>query len=276
MSEADSAAVASFEAKWSQAYPEFGLALRFAHGETRAAQGAFSCLVFEIEHAAFGIREAQPAAIKLQWWAEEFSRVAKGEARHPLTQALAARAALGSVPLSLWQQVIVGALAQRDVEPAPDAATLIAGIARLHEPLGAIDAMLFGTNAETVSGALAIVRALRETAALPDALRDGKLPLPLDLLARHRLARGDLAAASAARAEALREWLATLARELSETAPSPASLGVVFAAIAAADARRAREASRADDPLAALRTGFARLSFPVLWSAWRAARRSRT
>ncbi|HJT98465.1 MAG TPA: hypothetical protein VJ696_09140, partial [Rhodanobacteraceae bacterium] len=67
-----------------------------------------------------------------------------------------------------------------------------------------------------------------------------------------------------------------LARELSETAPSPASLGVVFAAIAAADARRAREASRADDPLAALRTGFARLSFPVLWSAWRAARRSRT
>ena len=47
--------LASFEAKWTQAYPEFALALRFVRGAQRDAQSAFACLVFEIEHAAFGM-----------------------------------------------------------------------------------------------------------------------------------------------------------------------------------------------------------------------------
>ena len=272
-----SAPLASFEAKWSGAYPEFGLALRFVRGADRDAQSAFACLVFEIEHAAFAIREAQPAAIKLQWWAEEFARTSRGEARHPLTQAVTPRLRDAAIPLSLWQQVIIGAAAQRDPEPASDRTALFDGYARLYAPLASIESELFGSPAARNADALTRVRALRETAALTEALRDGKLPLPLDVLARHRLARGDLAQASAARGEALREWLRSLADEFvaSRLEEAQQPLGALRSVITAANRARARRAARATDPLAAIRAALARLAPGDVWTAWRAARRSR-
>jgi len=276
--EADTTPLASFEAKWSQAYPEFALAQRFVRDD-REAKLAFACLVFEIEHAAFGIREAQPAAIKLQWWAEELMRAGKGEARHPLTQALGARIAASVVSPMLWQRAIIAALAQRDPEPAADTGAWLDAYAPLYAPLGAVDATLFDSDADAVARALALMRALRETAALPVALRDGKLPLPLDRLARHRLSRGDLSSASPERADALREQLRDLAERLRQLLARDAlaahPLGVVRATMAAADATRAIDASNAAEPLAALDEGLGRLSIPAVWSAWRAARRSR-
>jgi 15-cis-phytoene synthase len=276
--DADTTPLASFEAKWSAAYPEFALAQRFVR-EDREAKLAFACLAFEIEHAAFGIREAQPAAIKLQWWAEELMRAGKGDARHPLTQALGTRIAVSAVPPMLWQQAIIAALAQRDPEPAADTDAWLDAYAPLYAPLGAIDATLFGSDADAVARALALMRALRETAALPTALRDGKLPLPLDRLARHRLSRGDLSNTSPQRADALREQLRDLAgrfrKLLTRDALAAHPLGVVRATMAAADAMRAATASNAAEPLAALDEGLGRLSIPAVWSAWRAARRSR-
>jgi phytoene synthase len=270
--------LASFEAKWSQAYPEFGLALRFMHGPERDEQSAFACLVFELEHAAFAIREMQPAAIKLQWWAEEFARTANGAARHPLTQTLAARIVTAGIPGAQWQAVVIGALEQRDPEPAADDAALLDHYARLYARLGAIEASLFGTNASAIAGVLTIRRALREAAALPIALQDGKLPLPLDLLAAHRLSRGDLAAASPERDDALRHWFRRLGTEMlglvktQDITQRP--LGVLRATMAAADAKRAHRAARARKPLATMNSLLGRLSVPVVWSAWRAARRS--
>jgi phytoene synthase len=276
--EADTTPLASFEAKWSEARPEFALAQRFVQDD-REAKLAFACLVFEIEHAAFGIREAQPAAIKLQWWAEELMRAGKGEARHPLTQALGARIAASVVPPVLWQQAIVAALAQRDPEPAADTAAWLDAYAPLYAPFGTIESTLFGANADATASALALMRALRETAALPIALRDGKLPLPLDRLARHRLSRGDLSNASPERAGALREQIRDLAERLrallARDALAAHPLGVVRAAMAAADATRALAASKAAEPLAALDEALGRLLIPAVWSAWRAARRSR-
>ena len=154
MSEEASAEVASFEAKWSAAHPEFGLALAFVRDD-RSALSAFACLVFEIEHAAFGIREAQPAAVKLQWWAEEFARAARGEARHPLTQALADRLATAAVPTRVWHDVIVGALAQRDPEPPADTAALLDGYDTLYAPLATVESTLFGTDARAIAATLA-------------------------------------------------------------------------------------------------------------------------
>jgi phytoene synthase len=115
---------------------------------------------------------------------------------------------------------------------------------------------------------------LRDTAALTDVLRDGKLPLPLDLLARHRLARGDLAGASAARESALREWLAAVAARLS-SATRERPIGAFRAAMAGANASRAARAARSATPLDALRGASTRLSLATTWAAWRAARRSR-
>ncbi len=272
--QAPGAPLASFEAKWIEARPELALALRFERVGERAARAAFACLVLEIEHAAFGIREAQPAAIKLQWWAEELARAATGEARHPLTQALASRMSAAAIPPREWHAAIVGAMAQRDPEPAADRETLLSAYAQLYVPLGAIEAALFATDATTAARALALSRAARETAVLPDALRDGKLTLPLDLLARHRLARGDIGGESPARSEALRDWFADLARELSAVAAG-GQLGVLRATMAAADASRLAGAAKAREPLAALNDALAGLSLPITWAAWRAARRSR-
>ncbi|HEX5123567.1 MAG TPA: squalene/phytoene synthase family protein [Rhodanobacteraceae bacterium] len=271
---ASSAPLASFEAKWTEARPELALALRFERTDEREPRAAFACLALEIEHAAFGIREAQPAAIKLQWWAEELSRAAKGEARHPLTQALASRISAAAIPEREWHAAIVGAMAQRDPEPAADGEALLAGYAQLYVPLGTIESALFGNDATAVARALALSRAMRETAALPDALRDGKLPLPLDLLARHRLARGDLGTASAARSDALRDWFGDLAHGMSTPLATP-KLGILRAAMAAADAKRLAGAAKAGEPLVAANAALTGLSIPVAWAAWRAARRSR-
>jgi len=183
------------------------------------------------------------------------------------------------VPPMLWQRAIIAALPQRDPEPAADTAAWLDAYAPLYTPLGTIESTLFGSDAEATAAALALMRALRETAALPIALRDGKLPLPLDRLARHRLSRGDLSNASPERRDALREQLRDLAERLrgllARDALAAHPLGVVRATMAAADAVRAAAASKAAEPLAALGEALGRLSIPVVWSAWRAARRSR-
>jgi phytoene synthase len=272
--EPSAAPLASFEAKWSDAYPEFGLALRFLAEQDRDAQSAFACLVFELEHAAFGIREAQPASVKLAWWAEEFSRAAKGEARHPLTHVLAERIGSAAMPVTVWQQAIVGAFAQRDPEPAADAATLLDAYGRFYAPIGKIEAALFGTEETAIAAALTNTRALRETAALADSLRDGKLPVPLDVLARHRLSRGDLGVASRERDDMLREWFGTLAAGLKASLTSR-TLGVLRAAMVAANASRASRTASSRAPLEAIRAALSQLSVPVLWASWRVARRSR-
>jgi hypothetical protein len=100
--------------------------------------------------------------------------------------------------------------------------------------------------------------------------------LPLDLLARHRLARGDLVNVSPARRAALRDWFESLADGLFEQVAGDAArgLGVVRASMAAANARRASQAACASEPLGAIQSALARLSVPVVWSAWRAAHRS--
>jgi phytoene synthase len=288
--ESTSTPLASFEAKWVAAHPEFGLALKFVPHHARGAQSAFACLVYELEHTAFGIREAQPAAIKLQWWAEEFARAGRREARHPLTQALVGCPGFTEIPLARWYEVVGGALAQRDREPAADGATLFDNYAEFYWPLAAIEASLFGADVTAAAGALVITRALRELVALPHALQSGSLPLPLDLLARHRLARGDLSQASIARTDAVRDWLFRLAAELTgtdlgvelkwaqgrpEATRSVPRLSVFRSAMSAVEANRALRAARARDPLTALAEAVNRLSLSDLWSAWRAGRRSR-
>lgn len=264
--------LASFEAKWADAHPEFQLALPFVPAPLRPAYAAFSCIGYEIEHAAFGIREAQPAALKLQWWAEEFARMREGGARHPLTRALAALPGGAAVPLAQWQAVVVGAFAQRDPEPAADASALLDGYAALYQPLAILEATLFTPlDAATIARVRACGRAVREAAVLADALRDGRLPLPLELLARHRLARGDLAQASPAQSAALRDWLEILRVRFAML--DAAGGGPLAAAGASADRWRLQSAARAGDPLATLQAAMTRLPLRASWAAWRGGRR---
>jgi phytoene synthase len=170
----------------------------------------------------------------------------------------------------------MAALNQRDPEPAVDLPALLENYARFYAPLAEIEAALFGDgDAAGTARAFALARALRETTALPDALRNGLLPLPLDLLARHRLARGDLAGKSPQAATALRDWLKILGAECGGLARNAPRLSVVSAATLAAARSRALRAARASEPLAALAEAQRRPSVGTVWSAWRAARRSR-
>jgi phytoene synthase len=273
--DADSGApLASFEAKWTAFAPEFGLALKFVSQRERVARSAFACLVFELEHAAYATRDAEPAAIKLQWWAEELTRAREGAARHPLTQVLAAHPAFTALAPTRWYAVIRGALAQRDPEPAADSAALLETYAALYRPLAAIETELFpGIEAQTLTRVLTLSRALRETASLAESLHAGRLPLPLDTLARHRLARGDLMSTSAPQVALLHEWLAWLAAEFRSVRTAQA--GVLGAAAAVANRVRARAGSRAADPLAELNAAYTRVPFAAVWAAWRAGRRAR-
>ncbi len=284
----DTSPLISFESKWASAHPEFGLALRFATPRERAAQSAFACLVYELEHVAFGIREAQPATIKLQWWAEELARTRRGEARHPLTRQLGEHAGFAAIASERWNEVIAGAFAQRDREPAADGATLLDNHAEFYWPLAAIEASVFDADAQATGAALVIARALRELVNLPQALQCGNLPLPLDVLAAFRLSRGDLSRASLARSDAIRHWLSRLSGELlaadrrvrlrwvgaqPEVALVAARSSAFRSAWSAVIAHRASLASRARDPLAVLTRASNRLSLTDVRVAWRAARR---
>lgn len=265
--------LASFEAKWTAAYPELALALAFEPVGRRAARSAFACIGHELEHAACGIREAQPAALKLQWWAEEFARARHGEARHPLTRVLAEAPRFGDVALDEWHAAIVGAHTQRDPEPAADAETLLRGHEALQAPLARIESALFGPfDTGALARVRAVSRAVRDTATLAEALRDGRLPLPLDLLARHRLARGELAQDSDARRAAVREWLRAL--RTSTDAQARLGIGAAGAATASADRWRLARAAAADDPASALPPLLGRVPLRASLACWRAARRA--
>ncbi|MDR2011907.1 MAG: squalene/phytoene synthase family protein [Rhodanobacter sp.] len=267
--------LASFEAKWNAARPELALALKFVAPPIRRARMVFACLAHELEHAAFGVREAQPAVVKLQWWADEFAHAARSQARHPLTQALLEQTHLAVIPLTHWLDVVRGALAQRDRDPAVDTEALLAAYAELYGPLAAIEAMLFPSiDATAAARARSLSRALRETAGLSVTLRDGRVPVPLDVLARHRLARGDLAQTCDRQASALREWLAWLAEECQRAGRASVSPGVLAQAGLGADTWRAQTAARAADPITTLDMLFRRLSLRTVWAAWRAGRRS--
>lgn len=267
---ADSA-LASFVAKWMQMRPELDLAQRFLAPVTRARRLAFLCLVQELEHTALGIAEAQPALLKLQWWAEELGQAGAGEASHPLTIVLAADLARVQVPAEAWHAAIAGALALREADPAPDLETLLTAHEGLHGPLAQIEASLFAPlDPVALARARALAAIVRDSANLAVALGAGRLPLPLDHLARHRLSRGDLGVRSAARDEALRAWW----RELrgGGDALDARHVGPAAAATLSADHWRLGKAAQAADPAVALPALLARVPLRATLAAWRARR----
>ncbi len=265
-------AFASFEAKWIAARPEFGIGLRFLPVALRAPRSAFACIGFEIENAAFRITEPEVATGKLQWWLDELVALGNRQGRHPLTAALAAAPAPGHVPDAIWQALIDAALAQREGTAPSTLAALLEDLERFHRPLAEAGRCLFGdAEVAALASARALSRALRDVLALPDVLAGGRLAIPLDVLARHRLARGDLAGSGAARSDAVREHLVALAARMAEIAP--VRLPVLDAAAVQADRWRCRQAARAVDPLARSAEILQRVPISTAWQAWRCARR---
>ena len=264
--------LSSFESKWELAHPELPLALRFASAPTRSFVSAFACLSYEICHAAFHIVEPEVATTKLQWWAEELLALSSGKPRHPLTEVLSTWAPMTALPAGRWSAVIVGASVQRDSVPASNLADLLAGYRRLHEPLAVIEATLFPLiDVEASTRAVTLMRALHEATWIAEALARDRLPLPLDLLARHQLSRADLGQPGERRDTAMREHLAALAASMRSIDRRGLS-ALTVAGLQAAQIRSQR-AARAADPLAECAGKLDRLPLSSVWASWRAARR---
>jgi 15-cis-phytoene synthase len=265
-------ALASFEAKWALAHPELPLALRFAQIPVRPLLAAFACLSLELGHAAFHIAEPDVATTKLRWWSEELSGLPSGRVRHPLTGLLAEHASRQGLAGSAWIAVMAGAFHQRESAPPSTLDELLTSYRRYYLPLAEIEAGLFkGLNACNVARAAVLSRALNEVIRVPETLARDRLPLPLDLLARHQLSRGELGQAGGRRSEALREHLETLAQAMQ--AADRQGLSPLLCIRLHADQLRCRRAAKAVDPLAESARGLDRLPLSSAWIGWRAARR---
>ena len=267
-------ALDSFVAKWIAAEPELGIAFNFLSPSQRRCQAAFACLVRELAHTCFAIRESDVAAAKLGWWHEELLRTHQGEPRHPLTQTLALHVDVSRVDPTLFDALIAAALLQRERDPASDFANQIASFEQFFLPLAGLETSLFGDRDAVGTARFAsLSHALREVAGVTRVLESGHLALPLDALARHRLRRDQLGVDSPERRRAAAEQLHAIAAALDECATSQTRCSVITQASGIADRARARKASRADDPIADLVRQLPKLSLATTWKIWRAARR---
>lgn len=265
-------AFASFEQKWLAANPEQAMVGLFLPPAARLRARAFGCLVFELDAAAYAIREHEVAAAKLAWWAQELEVAATGHARHPITHALfddVARAA----DRSLWPALAVGAFKQIEAAAAASLDELIAQ----REPFclaiaDAESALFLGGSANIDANA-----ALRTLSSLLHALpgvasAEERLPVPLDLLARHGLTRADLANATPARDALVKDQLAALQFE-TRGAQGVASVRTLAQRVRVrADLALIDAALRAPDSLALLSAGSRVGALRNLYRTWSEAR----
>jgi len=271
-------AFATFEGKWLAAHPEQAMAGLFVAPGLRLRAVAFGALVHELHSAAYRIREPQVAAAKLVWWSEELERSAHGQARHPVTQALFDENVCAADP-HLWPALAIAALNQIEAASAATFEELLAQREPFALAIADAESALFLGGAANIDANAALWTLSTLLHALPDvANSEARLPVPLDLLARHGLSRASLAAASGARSALVRDQLASLRAEMQ------GALGVASARTLALRVRLRvdrwliEQASRAPDPLdcVASRSAPGRLrSLYFAWSEARAALRGR-
>jgi phytoene synthase len=164
----------------------------------------------------------EAAAIKLAWWREEISRLARGAALHPITRFLAALPRAGRVDfaalnasLEAAARQIAGAPLERGADLEPHGAALWATplITAAH-----LARELTGGREEAVRGAVATLGAAQYLEdSLADYRRDalrGRVIFPVDELLTAGIGDADLTAASPP--EALSSYLDGLRRRAAE------------------------------------------------------------
>lgn len=271
------AAAASFVQQWRAARPLRDLALRFLPADESGLP-----LLLALEAELFGILHAnaapQVAGAKLAWWTEELAGFGTPAARHPLSLALATDARAVRVPVTLWPQAAVSVLHALEAPASADFAAQLQAAEALAEPFARIEcAFVFGVQADCARTrrVLAVQHLGSELLQTPQRAAQGRLPLPMQSLARHALARARLDQAGAARAAALAEQCAVLAAALHGAADLPGPVNGLRAAEAAHDRRALLRAARAAEPLQTLLAQRQGLTPAAAFACWRAARAQR-
>lgn len=268
----DHAAFASFEQKWLEANPEQATVAVFLAPTERRRAAAFGCFVHELEQAAFGLREGQVAAVKLNWWLQELGAAAAGTSRHPIARELFDDPRARAVDHSLWSDLIDGALAQLDMGAASTLDEAIAALAVFYRTVASLEAALAAgdaTQIETNARLWISSHMLRSVALHPEHERT----LPLDLLARHGLARSRLAEPGPERAAALRDFLGLLHAEVDGALAQAAGASLGRRVRARLDRELMAKARDAADPAIILAEHAHGRRWRSLWLSWREARR---
>nr|WP_218625472.1 squalene/phytoene synthase family protein [Luteibacter sp. dw_328] len=255
--------------------PQQRVALPFVDVSVRDAHVALAAFEQELIASAYGVREPQVAAAKLQWWAEELSGAAASGGRHPLTKQLFADERARRIPADRWLAPVLAAMAQLEQGTPSDFNAQVTASRGMHGALAALEnAWWFGADAP-VEAASRIATLSHLVFALSrlelDAERE-RLPLPMSRLARHGLSRGQLKDDTPARREALKAQLGELAAGLREAL----ALGEPLSTFRGLEGRTAlstaRAAAKATEPFRELHLRQSRSGPATAIRAWLAAR----
>lgn len=270
-------ATQSYVDKWLAVQPQQRIALGFVDAATRDGHVALAAFEQELIASAYGIREPQVAAAKLQWWAEELSGATASGGRHPLTKVLFASARAEQVSSGVWLAPVLAAMAQLEQGTPSDFDAQVAAARNMHGALAALEnAWWFGADApaEAATRVATLSHLVFALSRLElDAERE-RLPLPMSRLARHGLSRTQLKNDSPARRDAVRAQLGDLAEGLR----AALALGEPLSTFRGLEGRTAlataHGASRAAEPFAELHRRQSRTGPATAFRAWRAARRA--
>lgn len=273
MSEAD-AAFASFVAKLEQAYPEFRV-LRPFLARRGVAELAFEGISHELTQAVFHLPELTIALNKLQWWGEELARWGLGEARHPLTRGLPPQAAAATAA-SAVAALQRAATQAHDAVPASDFDNQLVLLQPAFAAIESLRALLLGRAVAPQASArlAALSHLLRQLARLPLVENREAPALPMQLLARHQLARITLTQPGAAREAAVSEQLASISAALAGLSTSGLEhMDWVSRVRWRCEQWRARPVAGSGDAFPTLWGRLNRAPWSLSWHAWRELRR---
>lgn len=169
------------------------------------------------------------ARLKLQWWREELDKLPGGQPSHPLSQAVQAVVSQHQLPLQPFLQMAGQVEEEILRRPLPDSAALIRAC---DADLGALFELMAGCQGLTDPDRIASVRAIGAFCALVYRIRDsgwlarqGRAPIPMDLLGPHNLTP-DALRQGPQRAR-LPEWLPELARQAQTLQARSSHLGAL-------------------------------------------------
>jgi phytoene synthase len=261
------AAWLEFRDKWFESEPDARVAQLFFPALRELRIQTLLTLEHEFAATAFAASDADVALAKLGWWAEELHGLSAAAPRHPLSGLLDAGAA------SELARAAAAAGRIAALESVAQSTELIGLTAAMTAPFTQVLARQCGEPEPGPAQieALAAVRVVRELARWRRFVAPGRARVPLDLLARHRLTRGELAADSPSRS------VARLAEDLLDTliealADAGRACGVNAARLAAGRVLAAAMRRQSADVIA---DRFVAPHWRSVWALWRVARAQR-
>lgn len=231
---------------------------------------AFEALFRSLRDIPLSVSEPAVGLAKLGWWQKELAQASTKGSQHPVVRAMLVSGALAQLDLDLFNSYLHALMLQMQEECPADTAALGQS---LRDTAGMEAQMLAGASAPDPLISMACAARLLElmrTLSRPDAEHGW---LPLDLVARHKLARG--ADGSGAPREALVRDLVALTESWRVTAPPGPDdcKGAGAAYLVLRDSLVGKRLVRANRDPAGFLAGGQRPGFGEVMAVWNTARR---